>query len=172
MTVYEILSLSFGFLGIILNALIFQQKSRENILKFKLASDFMWAFQYMFKSAFSGMAISCIGIIRETVFLNKKHRWAQSKLWLVLFLVLSLISPIVTWKGYSSLLPMAASLISVFSFWLSRPLLTKWLAYPICAAQLSYAVIFMLPMGILNEIITLVSTTIGLIRYKKTAVKN
>jgi uncharacterized membrane protein YsdA (DUF1294 family) len=171
MTTYEILSLVFGSFGVILNALIFQQKTRNGILGFKLASDFMWALQYLFKGAFSGLAVACIGIIRETVFLNHKKRWAQSKLWLVLFIVLSLVSPIITWKGFSSLLPMTASIISVIGFWLSRPLLTKVLAYPICACQLSYGIIFEIPMSIINEIITLISTTIGLIRYKKTAIK-
>ncbi len=163
----EILSLVFGFFGIILNALIFQQKTREKILYFKLASDFMWTLQFFFKGAYSGMAIALIGILRETVFLNSKHKWAQSKLWLVLFIVLSLISPIVTWNGFWSLFPMAASIISVICFWLSKPLLTKVLAYPICFCQITYGIKWLIPMTILNEVITLCSTTIGLIRYKK-----
>lgn len=168
---YEILSLAFGFLGIILNALIFQQKTRDNILKFKLASDFCWLLQYLFKGAYTGAAIAIIGIIRETIFLNHKHKWAQSKLWLLLFITLSLISPIVTWSGFWSILPAIASIISVICFWLSKPLLTKTLAYPICACQLTYALKWMLPMSIANEIITLISTTIGIIRYKKSESK-
>lgn len=163
----EVLSIVFGGLGVIINALIFQQKTRDNILKFKLASDFCWFLQFLFKSAFSGAAIAFIGIIRETVFLNNKYKWAQSKLWLLLFIALSLISPIVTWNGYFSIFPAVASIISVICFWLSRPLLTKTLAYPICACQLTYAIKWMIPMTIVNEVITVISTTIGLIRYKK-----
>ncbi len=168
---YEILSLVFGALGVVINALIFQQKTRENILKFKLTSDFCWMLQYLFKGAYTGVAIACIGVIRETIFLNNKHKWAQSKLWLLLFIALSLISPIITWSGFYSIFPAVASIISVICFWLSKPLLTKYLAYPICACQLTYALRWMLPMSIVNEVITLISTTIGIIRYKKASQK-
>lgn len=169
---FELLSLVFGFLGIIINALIFQQKSRENILKFKLASDFCWLLQYFFKGTYTGAAVAIIGIIREIVFLNQKHKWAQSKLWLVLFMALSLLSPIITWNGFWSIFPAAASVISVICFWISKPLLTRILAYPICACQLAYAFKWMLPMSIGNEVITLISTTIALIRYKKSESSN
>lgn len=155
----------FGALGIIFNALIMQQKTRERVLISKLISDFLWGAQYLLMGAYSGFAITCIGIIRETIFLSQKHKWAQSKLWLVLFILLSLISPIITWKNFSSLLPMAASIISVICFWIGSPLLTKILAFPISACQLSYAIVWSLPTVIINELFTVVSSIIGCIRY-------
>lgn len=167
MTWQEIVSIVCGGLGIIVNALIFQQTSRDNILKFKFASDVLWGLQYLFKGAYSGLAIACIGMIREIIFMNYKHRWARSKLWLVLFIGLSLVSPIMTWAGWISLLPMTASVISVIAFWISRPLLTKLFGFPISVCQLTYGIAFQMPMSIINEILSLVSSSIGLIRYKR-----
>ena len=155
----------FGGLGIIFNALIMQQKSREKVLTFKLISDFLWGMQYLLMGAYSGLAIACIGIIRETIFLNQKRKWAQSKLWLLLFILLSLISPIITWKNFSSLLPMTASIISVICFWIGNPLLTKILAFPISACQFTYGVVWHLPTPIINEILAVISSIIGCVRY-------
>ena len=51
----------FGGLGIIFNALIMQQKSREKVLTFKLISDFLWGMQYLLMGAYSGLAITPLG---------------------------------------------------------------------------------------------------------------
>ena len=36
-----------GFAGIAVNALIYQQKNRESLLKMKLTSDVIWAVHYL-----------------------------------------------------------------------------------------------------------------------------
>ena len=168
MTAFEIISIICGVICIIFNCLIVQQKTPKRILITKLLCDIFSTLQYFFKYAFSGMAIGIIAIIRESIFLNKeKHAWARSNWWLILFLLLSLISPVLTWRDATSLFPMTASIISIYAFWLSHPLWTKILAYPIAICQISYAIRWMIPMGIAGEAIMIVSTTVGLVRYLK-----
>ena len=162
----------FGGLGILTSALIYQQKTGKRLLVYKLISDVFWAAQYFFVGGYSGLAISIIAIIRESIFLNQGKRWADTKLWLLLFASLSLLSAALTWSSVLSILPTVASLLSVFGFWRANPKLSKLLAYPISACMLTYNIFFNSYMGIANEILTLVSTTIALCLTFSSARKN
>lgn len=155
----------FGALGIIANMLVYQQRSGKNLLIVKLISDFLWATHYFLLSAHSAMAIAVIGIFREIVFYNQKKKWAKSKLWLLFFLICSISSSILTWKSFFSVLPGIASFISVISFWKKNPRLSRYLAFPISAAMLTYDITCHSYMGITNDIFVLISAIAGIIRY-------
>ena len=156
-----------GIIGIGANIIIYQQKSGKKLLLFKLISDFLWALHYILFSANSAAIIATINIFREFVFFSKEKRWAKSKLWLVFFLFCSIISAIFTYKSLYNILPAIASILSVISFWRSNPNTSRIFAYPISISMLTYDIFCLSYMGIINEILTLLSTTIGILHYKK-----
>lgn len=159
----------FGALGVCISVIIYQQKSRKGLLTWKLISDVVWMTHYISLAAYSGAAIAGIGIFRETVFFGQMKKQEQNekstRLWLLFFLLCSIVSAIVTWKSPFSILPAAASMISVISFWQKRPNLTRYLAFPIACCMLTYDVFAGSVMGIVNETFTLISTTVGVVRY-------
>lgn len=155
----------FGALGVVANMLVYQQKSGKNLIIVKLVSDFLWAMHYFLLSANAAMAIAVIGIFREIVFYNKKKKWAKSNLWLVFFLICSIVSSILTWKSFFSVLPGIASFISVISFWGKKPWLSRFLAFPISVSMLLYDITYHSYMGITNDIFVLISALAGIIRY-------
>ncbi|MBP3375532.1 MAG: YgjV family protein [Clostridia bacterium] len=159
----KITALVVGALGICANVFIYQQKSSKHLLVYKLISDVIWAVHYLLLGGYSGMAVACIGIVRESIFLNKKHKWAQSNLWLLLFVLLSIGSAALTWKSPLNLLPATASVLSVFGFWRANPKLSRALAYPISICMLTYDIFILSYMGIANEIFTLLSTTVAIV---------
>lgn len=160
-----IIASTIGIVGIIVNMLIYQQKTRTNLLLCKLSADFIWLLHYALLSAYSGAAICGVGIVREIVFLNNHRKWAKSKKWLVLFIVLSIISAIFTWKNIFSILPAAASILAIISFWIGNPRLTRIFQIPISASLLIYNVICSSYAGILNEILTLISIVIAMFYF-------
>ena len=162
-----ILGYILGALGILVNMLIYQQKNGQRLIIFKLISDVIWALQYLALGAFSGMAIAVIGIFREIVFYNKHKKWARSKLWLVFFIICSIVSAILTWKSVFSILPALASVISVIGYWKKTPSLSRILAFPISISMLTYDIFCYSYMGIVNEVLALISATVGIIRYRK-----
>ena len=159
----------FGIVGILFNFAIYQQKTRKKLLLTKLGANCFWTLYYAFLSAWSGAAICSIGILRESIFLNNHRKWAKSKLWLLVFVLLSVVSAIFTWKNPYSILPSVASVLSVYSFWKGNPTLTKFLAFPISICFLVYNVVFGSFIGIANEIFVLVSTIIALIKIYRNA---
>ncbi len=158
------IAIVFGIGGIACNFAIYQQKTRKKLLFLKLIANCLWTFHYTFLGAFSGAAICSIGILRESIFLNNHRKWARSKLWLVLFVLLSIVSAILTWKNPYSILPSVASVLSVYSFWKGRPDLTRVLSFPISISFLIYNIVSASYVGILNEIFVLVSTIIAIFK--------
>jgi len=161
------IALFFGALGVAANVLIYQQKNSKNLLLFKLVSDLLWALSYFFQAAYTGMCIALIAIIRELVFLKQAKGEKRSPVWLLVFLACGVVSAAATWSGPFSILPALASAISIFSFWRSRPGLSRVLAYPISGCMLSYDIGVGSVMGIVNELLTLCSTTLALIRLRR-----
>lgn len=154
-----------GALGMGANIAIYQQKSRKQILIFKLISDIFWGLHYFLLHAYSGCAIAVIGMAREGIFINKEKQWAKSRFWLFLFLVISAASAWLTWKNAFSLLPACASMLSVISFWQNKPNLTRFISFPISICMLIYDIVSGSYIGICNEVFTLISAIIGVIRY-------
>lgn len=154
-----------GALGVGANVFIYQQKGSKQLLLAKFVSDILWAMHYLLLNAYSAMAVAIIGIFRESIFMNQHRKWARSKWWLVFFLVCSVTSAVFTWKSVFSILPAVGSVLSVISFWRNQPNLTRYLAFPISLCMLIYDVTCYSYAGIINEIFTLVSATVGVIRY-------
>ncbi len=167
-----VLSMIFGALGITANIIIYQQRTGKKLLVWKLTSDIFWVLHYVFLGGYSGAGASMVGVVRESIFLNRGKKWADSKLWLLLFVALSVASAAITWNGYMSLLPTIASVTSVFAFWRANPKLTRILAYVIAGCMMTYNVFVLSYMGIVSEAFVLISTTVGIIRVAVLEKKN
>lgn len=162
-----IISLICGIVGTIVNAIIFWQKNREKLLLFKLFADIVWTIHYGLIFAWTG-AITCgISIIRETVFLNKKHKWAQSNLWLIFFCAFSLSYGIAAWENTLNILPICGAILSVVSFSVGKPTLSRILQIIISIMFLIYDIYVISYAGIINEICTLTSVMLALIFFNK-----
>ena len=71
-----------GILGIIVNFLIYQQKDRKKVLRVKLLSDITWSLHYGLLTAFSGMAVTLVGVARETTFILTDNKERKRKYFL------------------------------------------------------------------------------------------
>ena len=157
---------SIGAFGIAANMIIYQQKEGKKILLFKLISDFLWFAHYFLLGAYTGAAIAVIGIFREFVFIKQDKKSVKNKGWLIFFICCSFVSSVFTWKNVFCIFPEAASIISVISFWKSNPNLTRLLGIIICVCMLIYDIIYCSYIGIVNELLTLVSVFFALLQKK------
>ncbi|MBR5309484.1 MAG: YgjV family protein [Clostridia bacterium] len=155
-----------GAVAVIVNLTIYWQNERRKLLLTKVGTDILWGLHYGLLGAFSGTGIALISIVRGIVFLNEEKKWASGKKWLWIFLVLSLLSAVLTYKNPSSLLPLFASLMAVVSFWQKKPHLTRLLAFPIALSMLIYDIYVGSVMGIVNESIVIISASLAVIKLK------
>ena len=161
------LSEIFGFLGIFMNVIIYQQKDRRKLLRCKWLSDIPWVVHYSLAGNFSGAAVGGLAFLREGIFLVLADRKINRKPLLVFFLICAGIAAVLTWKGWISLLPATASVISVISFWQQSAKRTRMLVIPISLCMMFYDIQVGSIAGFCNEVLTIGSSVIGLRRHDK-----
>lgn len=161
----KLISEILGFIGVALNAAVYQQKKRDRLLIFKLISDVVWTLHYGIPGNYSGAAVAAIGIARESTFLVTDKKGIDRRPFLLVFLGCACFSAWFTWGGWFSVLPATASFLSVISFWQQKPRVSRLLSLPISACMLTYAIMSNSWAGIANEVFTVSSTVIGIIRY-------
>lgn len=159
----------FGILGVVSTVLIYQQKTRKGLILSKLLSDVIWFLYYFVISAYSGAAIAVIGMVREIIFVNREKKWAKHPAWLVFFLLLSFGCAYFTWQDVFSILPCIASAVSVISFWIGNPKLSRFLSYPISACMFTYDLTRspMALFGMINELFAVTSSVVGFFRHDR-----
>ncbi len=159
----EIVAQIAGYLGTAMIFLTYVSKKRRGILLCKLSADILWTTHYILIGAYSGAALNGIAIGRELVFYNKAKKWASSRIWLFLFLAITVCSCILTWEGPTSLLPMIGSLCAVVSFWCSNPFHIRLLALPVMVLWLIYGALHGSVPTLINNSLSLIAIIIGLI---------
>ncbi len=154
-----------GFLGIVISFIIYQQRERKKLLLWKLTADLTWMLHYALLGAFSAVAVTFIGVMREIVYLNEGKKWANKKFWIVVFCLINIVFSYLTWNGLFSLLPTIASLIAVVSFAMQKPKITRFFSFPISFCMIIYDFFTGSIAGIVNEVFTISSSIIGVIRH-------
>ncbi|MBQ8858566.1 MAG: YgjV family protein [Clostridia bacterium] len=159
-----------GYVVVVLGALMFISTKRKQILMIKLISEIFSFANMILLGLFTGAALNVLNIGRSLVFYYREEKkWAQSYLWLFVFLAITLISPIMTWAGPISLLPAFGSALACIGYYMKHPLamksfilpgITLWLVYTLLAENYPSAIanvlaIISLVIGIVREILKL-----------------
>lgn len=151
----------FGLGAMISLFLIYQQKSRNNMLLCKLSADIFWIAHYFCLGAVAGIIPNFTGIFRECVFINRKSKkWAASPVWPVVFIVLNFALGISSFERWYDIVPIVASSFVTISLWIDNPELTKVMSAPVSASFLLYDVFVKSYVGIVNESISIISIII------------
>lgn len=177
MKILEIAAQVLGIIGIALGLFIYIGKSRTRIILCKFISDAVWFFNYLFLGEVTGAVLNLIAMGRETVFQNRgKHRWASHRIWLFVFLFLTLISPTLEWIklgafSWIPLCPAIGSMFAVVSFYSQKPRLMRYMGYCSQILWLSYGIGTQNAMSAISSALILLSAVIGNIRERCTSPK-
>ena len=154
-----------GYLAVASGLLIYISVKRTRILALKIVSDSLFVLHQLCLAMLSGALLSGIAIARSFVFYQRgRHKWADNPLWLVLFIVLTLISPILTWAGPISLLPAFGSIVCVFGYYLKNTFLLRIFSFVGEGMWLLYGLFGGSVQLVIFGIIAIASLTIGMIR--------
>lgn len=159
-----------GFFLIAWAFLIYVQKNRNRILVFKLIGDALSIVQYVLCGAYSGAGVNSVMCLREIVFLNReKHKWANFKGWVVIFVLFIFIMTFVTngqepfspiW--WASTLPAIGSSIAVVGLYSKKASLTRILSLVGICFWLVYVIIMENWIQVVSNVISIISIIIGL----------
>lgn len=154
-----------GALGIISSICSFQCKKHKNILAFKTASEFIFAVQYFFLNAYTGVAMELVGCVRNMIFTKQVEKNRDTKPMIALFSIIFLVSGILTWESWISILGIVAKILSTLAYGNKNTRLIRWVIFGTSTCWLIYNSVVFSIAGILCELFTLISVIIALIRF-------
>ena len=161
----KIAALIFGLGAMLSLFLIYQQKTRKRMIVAKLSADICWVAHYLCLGGIAGMIPNVIGIFRELVFVNRKDKkWASIVLWPILFIFINWAWGITTFHSAFNVLPIAASTVVTISLWIDHPRLTKMISVPVSFAFMVYDIYVGSYIGIINEIVSMMSIVIFFVK--------
>ncbi len=110
-----------GFAALIFLLRSFSINKRKKILFFMVISQLIFAIHYFLLSAYTGAALSLISSLRAYIFGHKKKLRIEGKVYVPFtFILIILLSGIITWQGYESLLIVIALIIEVVALWSNK----------------------------------------------------
>ena len=161
-----------GYIAIVASMLIYQQKTRKNLLICKAVTDVLWIIHYFLLGGYTGAIVTCVALVREVVFFRSDRHNKNSKRILVIFLCISVLCTALTWGGIFSIFAILGSMLSIVSFWVGEPKVSRIMAFPISGCMLIYGVSNGSMAVLINEVLVMVSSLIGILKHdrkKKTA---
>ena len=173
MTVNYILSQIFIIISYALVAMTYVSKSRKAILAYNLIGLIASGLSYTFLSAWTGLAMAGVAMLRNIIFLiqNKKDKsekitWVD---WLILgFLIaVSAVSAVFTYDGFLSLLSVFATMGYTLSVWQKNTKVYKFMGIPVSILWIAYQAFIRSLFGIILESALFVVEIIGIIKASK-----
>ena len=170
---YPILFNAIGVISIFLQFMIFQMKHKKRIVFVGILSDIGWLSYFALQGDLISGTANIIGIMSKIiVLLREKHRWAESMLWNVFFVVFACVFAISTYKVWMDLFAVAACTLSILAFFMKKEngirkvALFSYCAFACNSTSKGYVV------ALIADITALASCIIALIRYRKTETEN
>ena len=174
MTLTYVLSQVFIIINYIFLVMTYQSKSRKNILSYNFLALIATGVSYIFLSAYSGLAMVVVAIIRNIIFIidekkNGKSNKNRKKDYVILIIlyVISIISAIFTYNGILSMMSVVATMLYTYSVWQKNTKVYKALGIPIGVLWIVYNVYIFSIFGIILEVVLAISSIIGYIREKQ-----
>ena len=174
MTITYILSQIFIIINYIFLVMTYQSKNRKNILIFNFVALIASALSYMFLSAYSGLAMTIVAIIRNIIFIidekkNGKSEKNQTKDYIILAIlyIISIILGILTYNGILSMMSVIATMLYTYSVWQKSTKIYKILGIPVGIIWIIYNIYIFSVFGIILETILAISAVIGYIKERR-----
>lgn len=138
LTTAYVLSQIFTIITYVLLAMTYYAKNRKAVLTISFASLITNGLEYVFLSAYSGLAMCIVALIRNIIFLvdekkNSKRDTNTKKdvVILVILYIISIASAVFTYDGFLSLLSVFATMLYTYSVWQKKTNIYKLLGMPI-----------------------------------------
>lgn len=166
--VFEIIGQVIGFVAVIFALFIFIQKERKKLLVFKLITDFLWIAHFFMIGAYTPMLVTSVAVFRELIFINRdKYKILKKKIIPAIFSLIFVFMAVLSWNGIKSLLSATGSGLATFAFYESKVGRIRLISFFVSCLMLINGIAYGSFANIFNEIITMVSITIGFLKGRK-----
>ena len=161
-----------GFIPLILAFVTFSLSKREHILISKTFSDLTSVVHFFLLGEVVGGAVCIVNTGRGFVFYNKGKKWASGIYIPIIFCALTLLTTLLQWKGWYTVLPAVGSVLAVIGFWCNRPRLVKLFNLPAVTLWLIYSIIIVSISATIINIVSIITILVSMVRELAGYIKN
>ena len=159
-----------GIFALLFYALSFQMKTKENLLIMQVTSNIFATVQYLLAMALTGAVQTLLGVIRGIVFyFYKKRGLNPDKKTLIAFEIAIILGAVLTWDNILSFFPLIGMTANLYGQWQNDMKRVRICAVISAVLWLVYAYNTEVYTAMLTEILKILSSLIGLWRYRKGA---
>ena len=141
----------------------FHLKSNDKILKIGIIATIIRAISYILLSAYTGMAMCIVAIIRNKLFTKKK----RSIIHFITIIILTLFCSIFTFNSYFCLFNIIATLIYTYALWQKNTRLYKLLGILVNILMIIYDMYIKSIFGVILLTMSLINSILGYIKESK-----
>ena len=163
LTIPYILSQILVIIYYLIYSYTFHLKESNKILIFGIIATIISSISYILLNAYTGMAMCFIAIIRNLLFKKDK----QSKFYLILILILTVVASIFTFDSYFCLFNIVATLIYTYAIWQENTKIYKLLGIIVNVLMIVYDIYIQSILGVILMSIAFVSSIIGYYKDSK-----
>ena len=171
MNIVYVISQVAGFIAAILSLIAYHRKKKNKIFQTMMIANILDIIHYILLGAYSGCITKVITFDRnEIIIVKEKNKKLNNNLVLMSLFLLYLISGILTYKNKFSILPIIAAMIYLYFVWNGNELKIKKCAFYCYLLWLIYNVCVFSIVGIVSNIVSIISTFIAV--YNEKSEKN
>lgn len=167
MTPFEIIGQIVSIIAVALFAVSYQVKQQKHIIIIQTFGTICWCISYYFIGAMSGFAVNIISIIRNISMLFIKPRTRLSYISTAVLVVAMGVAATLSWEGPRTIIIAVSLMANTIFFSFGDPQLLRKSVIFTSSGFLAYNIISMLSGGIISESMSIISSIIGIIRYRK-----
>lgn len=158
-----------GGVGLVFYVASFQMKTKEKLLAMQVSSNIFFTVQYALSTAWTGAVQTLLGVARGIVFyFFKKRGLGPNKIALVIFEIAIILGTVLTWENMMSSLPLIGMTANLYGQWQDDMKTVRICAVISAVLWSVYACYAGVYMSMLTEIFKIISSLIGLWRFRKT----
>ncbi|MDY3845810.1 MAG: YgjV family protein [Eubacteriales bacterium] len=162
--IYNVFVQGLGVLGILASVLSFQCKKHSHLMLLRTSNELLFGIQYIFFGAYTGTAMNFIGCVRNQTFSALVKRRKSTLIVRIVFCILFTVFGLLTWAGIKSIIICLAKIISTIAYGDKNVFKVRLMILTSSSAWLIYNILVGAYAGAINEILTLSSIIIALIR--------
>ena len=163
----QIIGQALGILATVITVISYQMNTKKSLLLVQTAATACTCLAYLFLGAASGFALNVVCIIRNVVFYFQKDSGKAHTLTALTLALAMVVLGTLSWQGPVSLLIIAALAANTVFLSFGNPQLLRKSILGTSTLVLLYNIFVFSLGGIANEALSIVSSAVGILRFRR-----
>ena len=163
----QIIGQSLGIIATIITFISYQVNTKSKLLIIQTTATLCTCLSFLFLGASTGFALNIVCIVRNVAFYFQKDKSVTHTVTAIALAVTMIVLGILSWQGPVSLLIMIALAANTLFMATGNPQLLRKSVIVTCSMIFVYNAIVFSIGGMANEGISIVSSIIGIVRFRK-----